>query len=210
MGSGGEEQRGGARKREAQGERERRERACVMLTGRLWLSDAHDDCGEAFWIVLGVAGVQGDGLEIELDRQVARRHDVLQRRPQALNTRAAERAEREQRRCDRRTVKRQRGRGWACAESGRACGGGGTGCGWACAECARGAAGNRQREGVRLPRRGSRLRSLRSARSLRRRGRRRAGRAAVQRCRPRRSRSRLVHRWTTRHQRPPRLRQRQP
>ena len=46
--------------------------------GGLGLADAHDDGGESLRVVLGVACVQCDRLEVELAAEVARRDDVLQ------------------------------------------------------------------------------------------------------------------------------------
>lgn len=47
--------------------------------GGLGLSNAHDDSRETLWVVLGVSGVQSNGLEIESAVQVHGRDNVLQR-----------------------------------------------------------------------------------------------------------------------------------
>lgn len=44
----------------------------------LGLTDTHDDGGETLGIVLGVSGVQGNGLEVQAGRQVHGGDDVLQ------------------------------------------------------------------------------------------------------------------------------------
>mmetsp|Transcript_30143 Transcript_30143/g.99934 ORF Transcript_30143/g.99934 Transcript_30143/m.99934 type:complete len:279 (+) Transcript_30143:348-1184(+) len=44
----------------------------------LWVPDPHDDGGEALRVVLGVAGVHRDGLQVEGDAEVARGDDVLE------------------------------------------------------------------------------------------------------------------------------------
>ena len=45
---------------------------------RLRVADSHDDCSEAFRIVLGVARFQGDRLQVKLGCEVACGDDVLQ------------------------------------------------------------------------------------------------------------------------------------
>ena len=47
--------------------------------GRLGLADAHDDRGETLRVVLGVARVQRDGLEVEAAVEVHGRDDVSER-----------------------------------------------------------------------------------------------------------------------------------
>lgn len=44
--------------------------------GRLGLTDTHDDGGKTLWVVFGITGVQGDGLQIETTVKVDRSDDV--------------------------------------------------------------------------------------------------------------------------------------
>lgn len=50
--------------------RRKDERRCLRLT------DTHDDCSEPLWVVLCVAGMQSDGLEVEPAIQVHRSDDI--------------------------------------------------------------------------------------------------------------------------------------
>lgn len=49
-------------------------------SSRLGLADTHDDSGETLWVVLSVASVQSDSLEIKTSREVDGCHNVLKRR----------------------------------------------------------------------------------------------------------------------------------